>query len=98
MPRQADAQPAAAKESQCGPCRHGLRDMTEYAERCQNDADEGDQRGDRGLEPHAGMVAGRTYTPDVPRWLAVGLGCVTALSMQALFRLAVSRMPASSPA
>jgi hypothetical protein len=31
------------------------------------------------------MVAGRPYTPDVPRWLAIGLGCVTALGMQALF-------------
>jgi hypothetical protein len=31
------------------------------------------------------MVAGRSYTPDVPRWLAVGLGCVTALGLQALF-------------
>ncbi len=96
MPRQADAQPAAAKESQCGTWRHRLRDMTEYAERGQNDADEGDQRGDRGLKPHAGMVAGRTYTPDVPRWLAVGLGCLTALGMQALFGLAVSQTPAGA--
>jgi hypothetical protein len=31
------------------------------------------------------MVPGRPYTPDVPRWLAIGLGCVTALGMQALF-------------
>jgi hypothetical protein len=31
------------------------------------------------------MVAGRPYTPDVPRILAVGLGCVVALGMQALF-------------
>jgi hypothetical protein len=31
------------------------------------------------------MVPGRPYTPEVPRWLAIGLGCVTALGMQALF-------------
>jgi hypothetical protein len=37
------------------------------------------------------MVAGRPYTPDVPRWLAIGLGCVTALGMQALFVALVGR-------
>jgi hypothetical protein len=31
------------------------------------------------------MVRGRPYTPEVPRWLAVSLGCVTGLGMQALF-------------
>jgi hypothetical protein len=31
------------------------------------------------------MVTARPYTPDVPRLLAVGLGCVTALGMQLLF-------------
>jgi hypothetical protein len=44
------------------------------------------------------MVAGRTYTPEVPRWLAVGLGCVTALGMQALFNLLVSQTPAGTAA
>jgi hypothetical protein len=42
------------------------------------------------------MVAGRTYTPEVPRWLAVGLGCVTALGMQALFSLLVAQAPAGT--
>lgn len=28
---------------------------------------------------------GAAYTPEVPRWLAVGLGCLTALGMHALF-------------
>jgi hypothetical protein len=37
------------------------------------------------------MVAGRPYTPDVPRWLAIGLGCVTALGMQALFVALIGR-------
>ena len=46
-----------------------------------------------GSSPTPVMVAGRTYTPDVPRWLAVGLGCVTALGMHALFGLAVSQTP-----
>jgi hypothetical protein len=39
------------------------------------------------------MVAGRGYTPDVPRWLAVGLGCVTALGMQAVFGALASYVP-----
>ena len=32
----------------------------------------------------------RAYTPDVARWVAVGLGCVTALGMSALFELLLS--------
>jgi hypothetical protein len=49
------------------------------------DPDERHQRGERGFQTHPGMVAGRPYTPEVPRWLAVVLGCITALGMQALF-------------
>lgn len=40
------------------------------------------------------MVAGRPYTPDVPRWLAVGLGCLTALGMQTVFAGLVTRTTA----
>src|SRR3981081_4051069 len=51
-----------------------------------------------GSSPTPVMVAGRTYTPEVPRWLAVGLGCVTALGMQALFNLLVSQTPVGTAA
>src|SRR5579859_441881 len=33
------------------------------------------------------------YTPEVPRWLAVGLGCVTALGLQALFSALLAQTP-----
>jgi hypothetical protein len=45
------------------------------------DADQRDKRRKDGLERHA------WYGTDVPRWLAVVLGCITALGMQALFGL-----------
>jgi hypothetical protein len=34
----------------------------------------------------------------VPRWLAVGLGCITALGMQALFGLYVQQAGVATPA
>lgn len=38
------------------------------------------------------------YTRDVPRWLAVGLGCVTALGLQALFGALLAQTPAGASA
>ena len=43
------------------------------------------------------MVPGRPYTPDVPRWLAVGLGCLTALGIQALFVAVVGSVLGAVP-
>jgi hypothetical protein len=59
--------------------------MGEHRQGGECDPDERHQRSERGLQTHPGMVAGRSYTPEVPRWLAVALGCITALGMQALF-------------
>lgn len=43
------------------------------------------------------MVAGRPYTAEVRRWVAVGLGCVTALGMQSLFDMLSNGLQLAGP-
>ena len=96
-PRQAVAEPAAADQGQ----QRARRDRRAGVRRTRRPTSGRSRSASpapastaahRRAQTHAGMVPGRPYTPDVPRWLAVGLGCVTALGMQALFGALAGRV------
>ncbi len=65
--------------------------MAQFAVGRQPDANQRHRSRQNWLEPHA------WYGTHVPRWLAVGLGCVTALGMQALFALFGAQLRIASP-